>query len=258
MADMTSRTAGRFAGKVALVTGGASGLGRAAVELFASEGASVVILDHSRAQGEAAAAAVRSQGAQVLFLETDVSVRAAVDRSFEQAVEHFGRIDCAFNNAGVPDGSRSLVDSTQANWDRVISINLEGIWHCMTAEIRHMLRTGGGTIVNMSSRTGLVGAPTDAIYGASKHGVIGLTKSAAVEFAARGIRINAVCPGLIRTPLTEDRFQDKLDTMQSAVNPLGRIGRPEEVADVVAWLCSDASSFVVGVALPVDGGATAR
>ncbi len=255
---MTNATAQRFSGKVVLVTGGSSGLGQAAVELFAREGASIVLLDRSREQGEGVAAAVRNEGGEALFLETDVSVREEVNRAFELAIEKFGRIDCAFNNAGVPDGARSLVESTQDNWDRVMSVNLEGVWHCMTAEIRHMLAAGGGTIVNMSSRTGLVGAPTDAIYGASKHGVIGLTKSAAVEFAGRGVRINAVCPGVIRTPLTELRFKDQLATMKASINPLGRMGRPEEVAEVVAWLCSDASSFVVGAALPVDGGATAR
>jgi len=248
----------RFKGKVALVTGGASGLGRAAVEVFARDGAAVVIADRAREKGMALAASIMAAGGQALFVETDVSDRAAFEYMFEQALRRFGRVHCAFNNAGIPDAARSMIDSTQDNWDRVIKINLEGIWHSMTVEIRHMLEFGGGTIVNMSSRAGLVGLPGDAIYGASKHGVIGLTKAAAVEFAGRGVRINAVCPGMVRTPLSESRFGADIETLQLTANPLGRMGQPEEIAEAVAWLCSDASSFVVGVALPLDGGSTAR
>jgi NAD(P)-dependent dehydrogenase (short-subunit alcohol dehydrogenase family) len=249
---------GRFKGKVALVTGGASGIGRAAVELLAREGASVVILDRNRDGGEALAESIRATDAQALFVEANVPDRSSVERAFASAIDRFGKIDCAFNNAGAPDASRSMLDSTHENWDRVFSVNLEGIWHCMTVEIRHMLKSGGGAIVNMSSRPELVGVPGDAVYGASKHGVVGLTKSVAIEFASRGIRINAVCPGVIRTAATERRFGAALETRQNTVNPLGRLGRAGEVAQAVAWLCSDAASFIVGIAMPVDGGAVAR
>ncbi|WP_201764713.1 glucose 1-dehydrogenase [Vreelandella titanicae] len=247
-----------FRGKVALVTGGGSGIGRATALTFAREGAAVVIADADRQGGEETAAIIAERGGQVLFLCVDVTDPASVERMVATTVERFGGLDCAFNNAGIPDGSRSLLTSSQDNWNRVMAVNLEGVWHCLQAELNHMLKAGQGAIVNNSSRSGLVGVPSDAVYGAAKHGVIGLTRAAAVEFASQGVRVNAVCPGLIETELTRARFGDELANLAKMANPLGRMAQPEEVAEAVVWLCSDAASFLVGVALPVDGGSTAR
>jgi len=244
--------------KVALITGGGSGIGAATVAVFAREGATIVVADRDVSAGEAVVSSVVEQGGRALFVEVDVADAQSVSNMIAASVAAFGRLDCAFNNAGVPDRSTSLLTSDQANWDRVMATNLEGLWHCLRLEIEQMLAQGCGTIVNNASRSALVGIPTDAIYGAAKHGVVGLTRAAAVEFAGRGVRVNAVCPGLIETPLTQERFGDRLATVAANANPLGRMAQPREIAEAVAWLCSDAASFVVGVALPIDGGATAR
>ncbi len=248
-----------FDGKVALVTGGASGIGRATAIAFARLGAAVVVADADAQRGAEVAHYIRkSLGEQSFFLGVDVTDPDSVQNMVRTTVSKFGALDCAFNNAGVPDNSSSLRVSTQANWDRVMSVNLEGVWHCMRAELDHMLIAGKGAIVNNASRSGLVGVPSDGIYGAAKHGVIGLTKAAAVEFASKQIRVNAVCPGLVETALTQARFGDDLLPRSRLANPLGRMAQPEEIAEAVVWLCSPAASFVVGVPLPVDGGATAR
>lgn len=244
--------------KIALITGAGSGIGAAAAEVFAREGATVVVADRDVAAGQAIAASIAQRGGRALFVAVDVADAQSVTDMIAGAVATYGRIDCAFNNAGVPDRSSSLLTSDQANWDRVMATNLEGLWHCLRLEIEQMLVQGTGAIVNNASRSALVGIPTDAIYGAAKHGVIGLTRAAAVEFAGRGVRVNAICPGLVETPLTKERFGDRLAGVAANANPLGRMAQAREIAEAAAWLCSDASSFVVGVALPIDGGATAR
>jgi NAD(P)-dependent dehydrogenase (short-subunit alcohol dehydrogenase family) len=249
---------GMLRGKTIIVTGGASGIGLATVNVCAREGADVIVADRDIDGARKIADGIDRLGGRAQAIEVDVANPVSVADMMRQAIARFGRVHCAFNNAGVPDQSHSMLTSTQGNWDRIMAINLEGVWHSMKAEIEHMLEAGGGAIVNNSSRSGLVGVPTDAIYGAAKHGVIGLTRAAAVEFVARGVRINAVCPGLVETPLTRERFADGLEEKARIANPSGRMAQPEEIGEAVAWLCSDAASFVVGVALPVDGGATAR
>ncbi|BFG78459.1 SDR family oxidoreductase [Paraburkholderia terrae] len=246
-----------FSDKVALVTGGASGIGRATAELLAREGARVVIADRCRDDGEELAARLRHEYGQALFVEADVGCAASVQALVGRTLLEYGRIDCAINNAGLSETPVDLIDASGEQWERLMAVNLRGVWLSMQHQIRAMLDAGRGAIVNVSSRTGLVGKPRLAIYTASKHGVLGLTRSAAIDYAPHGIRINAVCPGLIHTPFVEQKFGDGLPDLARTMNPLGRIGRPEEVAECIAWLCSDAASFVVGVSLPVDGGAVA-
>lgn len=249
-----------MAGGVALVTGAASGIGRATAEAFAREGARVVVSDVAAGAGEAVAAAIRERGGQAVFAACDVSRPEQVEALVARTVEAFGRIDLAFNNAGVEGETAPTAECTEANWDRVIGINLKGVWLCMREEIPRMLAQGGGAIVNCSSVAGLVGFTGIAAYAASKHGLIGLTRTAALEYAARGIRVNAVCPGVIRTPMVE-RFtggDPEAEARLVASEPIGRMGTPEEVAAAVLWLCSDAASFVTGHALAVDGGFAAR
>lgn len=246
----------RFSGKVALITGGASGIGRATAELLAREGARVVIADRCREEGDALAARLRHDHGDALFIESDVACPSSVESLVVRTMHEYGRIDCAINNAGLSETPIDMIDAPDEQWERLMSVNLRGVWLSMQHEIRAMLATGGA-IVNVSSRTGLVGKPRLAIYTAGKHGVLGLTRSAAVDYARHGIRINAVCPGLVRTPFVEKKYGDRLPALAHSMNPLGRIGEPEEIAECIAWLCSDAASFVVGVALPVDGGAVA-
>lgn len=249
-----------FEGKVALVTGGSSGIGRATCVALARQRARVVVADVSEQAGLATALGIERDGGEAFFVRCDVSNAADVGSLLARTIERYGRIDCAFNNAGIEGSMASTVDCSEADFDRTIAINLKSVWLCMRAEILPMLALGRGAIVNCSSVAGLVGFSLLPAYVASKHGVIGLTRAAALEYAARGIRINAVCPGVIRTPMVErvTRGRPEAEADLVAAEPIGRMGRPEEVAEAVLWLCSDASSFVTGHAMVVDGGLTTR
>jgi len=243
-------------GKVALVTGGGSGLGRASAIAFANEGASVVVADIDEAGGAATVEAVEAAGTEAVFLRTDVTQESQVEALVAGAVARFGRLDCALNNAGTTGPGAFTADYSVEDWNRTITLNLTSVFLCLRQEIPVMLAGGGGTIVNMASGAGLMGFAGLPAYVASKHGVVGLTRAAALEYGAQGVRINAVCPGSTRTPMLEGFMggDPKIEKMMTRSVPLGRLGRPEEIADAVVWLCSDASSFVVGHALAVDGG----
>jgi NAD(P)-dependent dehydrogenase (short-subunit alcohol dehydrogenase family) len=248
-----------FENKVALITGAASGLGLATAKAFAESGASVVLADWNEKAVKAAAEELAAKGHRTLAVRCDVSDDAQVEAMVQQTVATFGRLDAAYNNAGVQNELAGAADQTREDFDRVIGINLRGVWSCMKEELRQMRKQGSGAIVNCSSLGGLVGGAERGIYHAAKHGVLGLTKSAALEYASKGIRINAVCPGLIETPMAEQMRASgqaaALEAMLMGV-PIGRLGRPEEIADAVLWLCSDAASFVIGHSLAVDGGVT--
>ena len=249
---------GQLDGKVALVTGGSSGIGRAAALAFAEEGARVVVAARRTTEGQQTVDMVKAAGGEALFVRTDVSVAEDVEAMVKEAVETYGRLDYAFNNAGILGAKQPIVECPQHVWDEVIAINLTGVWLCMKYEVRQMLTQGGGAIVNNSSTAGLV-SDSHAAYVASKHGVVGLTKAVAMEHAKQGIRVNAVCPGWVLTPMVNDgRYDDAIAALVEREEPVGRIGMPEEVAKVAVWLCTDASSFITGVALPVDGGFVAR
>lgn len=252
--------AGMFEGKVALVTGASSGIGRAAAIAFAREGAKVVVSDIDAAGGADTVRMIADAGGEAFFVRADVSQADRVENLVNESVGRYGRLDFAFNNAGI-EGEQALTgDCSEQNWDRVLSVNLKGTWLCMKHEIPHMLKQGKGAIVNMSSVAGLIGYRNIPAYVASKHGVIGLTKTAALEYATTGIRINAVCPGVIRTPMVE-RFvggTPEGEEQMIASEPIGRLGVPEEVAEAVVWLCSDAASFVLGHAMVIDGGLVAQ
>jgi NAD(P)-dependent dehydrogenase (short-subunit alcohol dehydrogenase family) len=246
-----------FDGKVALVTGAASGLGLAAATAFAASGASVALADWNETAVYEAAEALSAKGHKVLAIQCDVADDAAVEAMVARTVETFGRLDVAYNNAGVQNVLAETADTTRTDYDRVMGINLRGLWSCMKFELAQMRQQASGAIVNCSSLGGLVGGAERGIYHAAKHGVLGFTKSAALEYAARGIRINAVCPGLIWTPMADQMVADgqgeALKGMEKAV-PMGRVGRAEEIADAVLWLCSDAASYVTGQSISVDGG----
>ena len=246
-------------GKVALVTGGSSGIGRATALAFAAEGCGVAIASRTRESGEAVVAEIEALGGEALWIQTDVSQADQVEAMVAATIARFGRLDYAFNNAGSGGNGGWLTDIGEEDFDKTIGGYLKSAFLCMKHEIPEMLKVGGGAIVNNSSVDGLRAFPWDPIYSAAKHGVLGLTKSAAVQYARQGVRINAVCPGWIRTPPIEETLarQPELERQWLLHQPIDRLGRPEEVAQAVVWLCSDRGSLMVGVALPVDGGYTA-
>lgn len=246
-----------FENKVALVTGAASGIGLATAQAFAQAGASVVLADINGEAARVAAEALIGAGHQAIGTRCDVSDIDQVEAMVKETLATFGRLDAAFNNAGVQNLLAETADATAEDFDRVMSVNLRGVWSCMKFELEHMRRQGSGTIVNCSSLGGLVGGAERGNYHAAKHGVIGLTKSAALEYATRNIRINAVCPGLIWTPMADQMVAagqgEALEAMIKSV-PMGRHGRPEEIADAVLWLSSSTSTYVTGQSISVDGG----
>jgi NAD(P)-dependent dehydrogenase (short-subunit alcohol dehydrogenase family) len=249
-----------LAGKVALVTGGSAGIGQATALAFAAHGAHVVVADILDEPGEETVRRIQELGGEAIYVHADVSSAHDVERMIGMTIEAFDRVDFAFNNAGIEGESAPTAESTEENWDRVLDVNLKGVWLCMRYEIPHMVRQGGGAIVNCSSVAGLVGFTGIPAYTASKHGIVGLTKSAALEYATQGVRVNAVCPGVIRTAMVErsSRGDPAVLEQLTSMEPMERMGTSEEVAAAVLWLCSDEASFVTGQALAVDGGLVSR
>jgi NAD(P)-dependent dehydrogenase (short-subunit alcohol dehydrogenase family) len=247
-----------FSGKVALVTGAAAGMGLATAKAFAEAGAAVVLADYKEEAVKAEAQKLAASGYKAIALRCDVSDDAQVAAMVDRTVAEFGRLDAAFNNAGVMARIMPTAESTREEWDRVIGINLRGVWSCMKHELRQMERQGSGAIVNNASVGALTGNPGIGSYIASKHGVVGLTRTAALEYVQHGIRVNAVNPGLIDTQIARDVVSGDEQAYADIANsvPIGRAGRPEEIASVVLWLCSPGASYVVGHALTVDGGMT--
>jgi NAD(P)-dependent dehydrogenase (short-subunit alcohol dehydrogenase family) len=247
-----------YAGKVALVTGGANGIGRATALAFAREGASVVVADVSEEGNQETARMIEELGGRALAVRCDVSRAEDVKAALDKMVETFGRLDFAFNNAGVEQPITTAADISEEEWERIIRINLRGVFLCMKYEIPLMLRKGAGVIVNTSSGAGVKGIKGQAAYCAAKHGVVGLTKSAALDYATQNIRVNAVCPGIIATPMMDRLTGGTREGEQRVIaqEPIGRMGKPEEIAATVVWLCSDAAAFVIGHAMVVDGGQT--
>lgn len=254
--------AGQLDGKTALVTGAGSGIGRATALAYAREGARVVAADVNVEGGEETVQLIKGAGGEAILVHADVSDRAGAELMAQRAVDAYGSLDCAFNNAGISGGRerRRSADYAEEDFDRVIRINLKGVWLSMKAEIPQMLKQGGGSIVNTASIMGLIATPGSVAYMAAKHGVVGLTKAVALEYAADGIRVNSVCPGYINTPLVRPLF-DNYENMEDLIisrHPIGRLGEPQEIAAAVIWLSSPAASFVTGHNMAVDGGYVAQ
>jgi NAD(P)-dependent dehydrogenase (short-subunit alcohol dehydrogenase family) len=247
---------GQLGGKVGLVTGASSGIGRATAIAFARAGAKVMVASRRVTEGEETVRRIQEAGREAIFVKTDVSKAVEVEALVNKTVDTYGRLDCAFNNAGIP-ASSPLTDMPEEDWDRVLDVNLKGTWLCLKYEIRAMLKQGGGAIVNVASIGGVVGFAGYASYCASKGGVIALTRAAAMEYAKSGIRINAVSPGAIETDMLAT-IPAHLLAQITAMHPIGRSGKPEEVAEAVVWLCSDAASFVMGHNMMIDGGYTVQ
>ncbi|CAA9536312.1 MAG: 3-oxoacyl-[acyl-carrier protein] reductase [uncultured Rubrobacteraceae bacterium] len=259
---MTANRDGSYAGKVAFVTGAGGGIGRATALAFAREGASVVVSDISEQNVRETARMIEEAGGRALAVGCDVTRSEDVKAALDQTIETFGRLDVAFNNAGVEQEPKAAAELTEEEWDRIVAVDLRGVFLCMKYEIPLLLEQGGGAIVNTSSGAGVKGFERQAAYVAAKHGVVGLSKAAALDYAPQNIRINAVCPGIIDTPMM-DRFgsgtpEGKEGELASAAaaQPIGRAGKSEEIAAAVVWLCSDAASFATGHAMVVDGGQT--
>lgn len=245
-----------FLDKVALVTGGSFGIGKAAAIAFAKRGANVVIVDWIEDIDQLAIKQINEVGVKTIFIKCDVSKHADIKEMIDKTISTFGRLDFAFNNAGIEGEMNQTQDCSEENWDKTLNVNLKGIWLSMKYEIPQILKNGKGVIVNCASVAGLIGFPGLPAYVASKHAVVGLTKTAALENAKTGIRINAVCPGVIKTAMIDRLTGNKkeVEKQYEDMEPIGRMGNPEEVAEAVMWLCSDAASFVTGVSMPVDGG----
>ena len=245
----------RFESKTALITGGSSGIGLDTALAFAREGANIVVASRRQEEGEAAVEKIKRIGTDAIFVKTDVSRDSDVERMVGAAMETFGGLDIAFNNAGYGGMMVPCADFEIDAWDSTIDVNLKGVFLCMKHQIRAMLSSGGGSIVNNSSAAGLNGGPaTGVAYCASKHGVVGLTKAAAAEYAGQGVRINCICPGVVGTPMADDSFDGAGAPEIVARHPIGRIGRPDEIANMVLFLSSDETPFLIGAAIPVDGG----
>jgi NAD(P)-dependent dehydrogenase (short-subunit alcohol dehydrogenase family) len=251
---------GLLEGKVALVSGAGAGIGKASALHFAREGARVAVVDIDRAAAEATQKEIVGEGGDAFAIEADTSREADVARMVAETVEHFGRLDCAFNNAGIINDVRPVHETPLEDWQRVIDVNLTGVFLALRHEVPQMLSQGGGVICNMASAAGLIGWALASPYTAAKHGVVGLTKTAALEYAQQGIRVNALCPAFTWTPMVERLLGGDAAATAAAVaaHPVGRLAQPQEIAEAAAWLCSDRSSFVTGAAMPVDGGYTAQ
>lgn len=247
-----------FSGKVALVTGGSAGIGQATAEAFARQGARVVVSDIDEQGGQAVVEGIRAAGGEAVFVRCNVVSADEVKALMDSVISHYGRLDCAFNNAGIEIEQDKLADGSEDVFDNIMDVNVKGVWQCMKYEIPLMLANGGGSIVNTSSIAGLGAAPKMSIYSASKHAVLGLTRSAAVEYGKKGVRINAVCPAVIDTEMFRRAaaIDPRKAELAAAMHPVGRIGKADEIAAAVLYLCSEGAGFTTGIALPVDGGAT--
>jgi len=251
-----------FEGKVALVTGGSTGIGQSTALTFAREGSKVVVVNSRNVErGQETVSLIKNAGGEAIHIKADISKAGEVEAIVNKTIETYGRMDFAFNNAGVGDKLALTADLTEEEWDHTINVNLKGVWLCMKYEIKQMLKQGAGAIVNMSSIIGLVGLKGSPAYTASKGGVIQLTRTAALEYAQSGIRVNAVCPSFVATPLNKSLLANTPElekTIKTVLHPVGRLGEPEEIAEAVVWLCSDRASFITGHAMAVDGGYLAQ